>query len=93
MKRLYVGCRVRVVDYANMREFCRKFIGMQGVISGRCDCGLASCNYWEVSDMRNEHNILIGWHPDALEPIQDPGHQVISWADMADLWTPSGVEA
>ena len=30
---------------------------------------------------------------DQLEPIQDPGRQVISWEEMADLWTPEKVGA
>jgi len=32
-------------------------------------------------------------HTDNLEPIVDDGHQVISWADMKDLWQPKEVTA
>ncbi len=92
MKRLYVGCRVRIVEAANFPEM----IGTETRIVGQGD----GWSYFH-------RQILPGWvldclNPDGLrscatseqlEPIQDPGHEVISWEEMRGLWTPSEVTA
>lgn len=92
MKRLYVGCRVRIVAAANFPEM----IGTETRIVGQGD-GWSHVHRrlfagW-LLDCRNPDGLRSCATSEQLEPIQDPGHQVISWADMADLWTPSGVEA
>lgn len=92
MKRLYVGCRVRILRASGF-DLYPHLTGKEGVISGRCDCDVTDCPCWELHGFYGHTGRLIGFHPDHLEPIQDPGRQSIDWADMADLWTPSGVEA
>ena len=91
MKRLYVGCRVRVVG-------ADAYSRQQGVQVG--DTGTVAV----LHHVGQIHRVKIDGRPgvvgdtyaladDELEPIQDPGHQVISWADMEGLWQPQGVEA
>ena len=88
MKRLYVGCRVRIVSPANP-----KFFGDTGrlIAFTRPSMGslyLTNCRVdWDDGYPNKET------HTDRLEPIQDPGHEVISWEEMRGLWTPEGVAA
>ncbi len=90
MKRLYVGCRVRIVraDFRpNMLNATARIVRHTKFGSGDWDLDVDGFapppiyGYWVVDS-------------DQLEPIQDPDlNQVITWADMEGLWTPSGVEA
>lgn len=92
MKRLYVGCRVRVLDDPMGNP---KVAGREGVI---VEMDIRTFE-------RDRKTRTVGAKVDmggmlfcrapywVLSPIQDPGHQVISWADMEGLWQPKGVEA
>lgn len=93
MKRLYVGCRVRVANVSGAWEKAAGRIGritQMGVETNDSDAKTrvegAIVMFSGQCGVRAPY-----W---ALEPIIDPDlNQVISWADMAGLWTPSGVEA
>lgn len=106
MKRLYVGCRVRILWSRGWPELAGQEGRIVPVPSSpspfiRIDGGenfpwAVAPDSWGSAIAPYESRNGGGWFgplPDQLEPIIDPGHQVISWADMADLWTPSGVEA
>lgn len=85
MKNLYVGCRVRVVDDGTLVTG-REAIGKEGRIDGPGDMP----NFWSVILLDGSEWWI---HTECLVPIQDPGHQVISWEEMASLWTPEKVGA
>lgn len=105
MKRLYVGCRVRILWSRKFPELA----GQEGRIvpvptginpfnghtytnlSGRPWAVAPDC--WGHPSPPSGESYWFSPFPEQLEPIQDPGHQVISWADMEGLWQPKGVEA
>lgn len=89
MKRLFVGCRVRVVG--PWLGFGPSPRGHEGRItaSGEFVGGFSGevCE-WEIE--------VPGWDAlvaksEDLEPIQDPGHQIVSWSEC--LWQPEGMPA
>lgn len=98
MKRLYVGCRVRVV---RLNESASVFdygaIGLEGIINEiGCSNDLGEHGLFGVTlpiPAENRRNEDWCFYADELEPIQDPGRQVISWEEMAGLWTPEKVGA
>lgn len=85
MKRLYAGCRVRIVAGANALN-----PGMEGSeaifrhygpppgwrLEKTDDC---------VVEVRGE---MLGVNSDQLEPIIPEGHQIVSWSEC--LWQPEG---
>jgi hypothetical protein len=89
MSTFYVGQRVRVVRSRMFPEF----VGRECVITE------GPCIYYSRTLDCLYEGYTTSLHPqfgprsDALEPIVDDGRQVISWADMADLWTPEQVTA
>lgn len=97
MKRLYVGCRVRLKFFWDGRPVSSGFTGRiisfgfwpkghqpdGGFLGFDADCRVR----WDDGNRREFTNA------DRLEPIVDDLNQVITWADMEGLWTPSGVEA
>lgn len=93
MKRLFVGCRVRIVCPRSPRHgWEARIIGcdVPGIEFGRRYVG-----FWV--DLPGKTTAADGrwiFEADELERIIGPDlNQVIEWSDMADLWTPSGVEA
>jgi hypothetical protein len=86
MKRLYDGCRVRVV-------YCNAVPGLAGTetrIIGESErCFGLFGDEWIGYPVDLG---LAGFRPtaDQLEPIQDPGRELVSWESMRDLWTPAG---
>jgi hypothetical protein len=90
MSAFYVGQRVRIVADYDGTTAVR--VGTEAVVS-------------DVGPVRGESGRLYDWglyvpdygtvvvDSDEIEPIVDDGRQVISWADMADLWTPEQVTA
>lgn len=87
MKRLYVGCRVRVV--ALFTKNTAATVGLEGRVN-ELDCKnrLGRPGFVGVTIGSDD-----SWcfHPDKLEPIQDPGHQVVEWSEC--LWQPEGIAA
>lgn len=91
MKKLYVGCRVRVVGpaYSEVLGQEARIIGVN--VPGN-EYGRAFFGFW--LDLPGESDGDDGrWVFEAheLEPIQDPGHQVIEWSEC--LWQPEGITA
>lgn len=100
MKRLYVGCRVRILYSNGWPELA----GREGRIvsdlraitlgpnAGKAGLSVAP-DCWG-SHVAPVESINGGWEftpmPEQLEPIQDPGREVISWDQMKDLWQPQG---
>jgi hypothetical protein len=91
MAKFYVGQRVRVVGGPGGNPLYRHMDGEEGVISGPCACLNLGCPCWELHGFYTPFGDLIGFHPDELEPILDPGRELVSWD--ACLWQPQGVEA
>ena len=87
MSAFYVGQRVRIVgDASRWDPECREANGREGRINHLLDAD----GLYGVTDSAG-----VDWDcaPYILEPIVDDGRQVISWADMAGLWTPEEVAA
>jgi hypothetical protein len=93
MSKLFVGQRVRVVALAGANPIYNHMNGKEGVISAPCSCGVPGCPCWELHGFYALSGRLVGFLPEELEPILDPGREVISWEAMAGLWTPAGVPA
>jgi hypothetical protein len=89
MKRLYVGCRVRIVHGGYVVPSRRHHIGKEGRIVGTDVRGKLGDRFeWEVELSGGEH---IAANSSVLEPIQDPGHQVGTWEGC--VWKPEWVRA
>lgn len=88
MKRLYVGCRVRVV---NDPEGDQEMKGREGVV-----IAIEVATYdWDKTPVRGVKvdlgDIICRAPYWAVRPIQDPGHQVVEWSEC--LWQPEGITA
>jgi len=83
MAKFFVGQRVKLIKPIQPED-----IGIEGIIlehDGRpCDIG-AVVEYDVMFDGEFWRSGCYGWQ---LEPISDSNTK-ISWANMADLWTPS----
>lgn len=100
MKDLFVGQRVRILWSNGWPELA----GQAGRIVGRADdAGVLGDSEWDVAPdawgspfapRRASHGASF-FSPNAcqLEPILDPGREVISWSAMEGLWVPGGVVA
>lgn len=101
MKKLYVGCRVRILFSNGWPELA----GQEGRIVGKTAERAASGGFceWDVAPdswgtplapkrSRSGGNFFSPGS-DQIEPITPEGHQVISWEEMAELWTPERIEA
>lgn len=90
--KFYVGQRVRVVR-PDLGSLARGLVvGDVGTIDSFC----RFVDFRVEVDGKSNPRTFIPTFPmwaDELEPILDDGRQAISWADMADLWTPERVEA
>lgn len=85
MKRLYVGCRVRITG-CDAGSLAKNFIGMEARIVKKTQ-NLMGWDMWGV-DIGDG-----GWCflDHELEPIQDPGHQVGTWEGC--VWQPEWFKA
>lgn len=91
MKKLYVGCRVRV-GWVRNPSYAHE-VGKEGVIVESRSNSLFTIYGLDTSPIESAGLSWVGFTADQLERIQDPGHRVISWEEMADLWTPEKVGA
>lgn len=92
MKRLFIGCRVRIVENAPIDRHAKIAINREGIITGRCDH--AGKPHFTSGVGHKD----LEWHVDVegtgswcatsavLEPIIPEGNKVISWEEC--LWTP-----
>jgi hypothetical protein len=90
MKRLYVGCRVRIVHGEPISEAFRKYVGCEGRIFA---AGVIGATGGGVLDWGVEVSggCQLAANSSVLEPIQDPGHQVGTWEGC--VWKPEWVRA
>ena len=97
MKKLYVGCRVRILSSNGWPELA----GEEGVITGPAKSGgVLGDSEWAVAPRcwgsavaprRAENGGKVFWpNSSQLEPIVDPGRKVISWEECS--WQPEHIE-
>lgn len=100
MKRLYVGCRVRILWSLGWPELA----GQEGrIIAPSLGAGVTGRSQWLVAPdcwgtadaPRVGDNGGGQFAPSSsnLEPILPEGNQVVTWEAMKGLWTPEGVVA
>lgn len=100
MSRLYVGCRVRILLSIGWPELA----GQEGRIVCRAadsawanpvpkDWVVRPDSWGSARAFCKQKGRMMEFAPsaDQLEPIIPEGHQVISWEEMAGLWTPEKV--
>jgi hypothetical protein len=87
MSKFYVGQRVRIVG-CDPGSSAKKLIGSQCRITrpGR------NCLGWDMWSVDADGGGFCFLESE-LEPILDPGREVISWSAMEGLWVPGGVVA
>lgn len=109
MKRLYVGCRVRILWSNSWPELTGKEgrvveapVGQPNCMGRPCAKGRADSipvapDCWGTPvapypglPINGRRYSWFGPTAEQLEPIQDPGHEVISWEEMRGLWQPEG---
>lgn len=83
MKRLYVGCRVRIVGVVNFKSYLGKETRIVGWFTGAWD-GREQYDGWELECATPSGYAYVA-KPDHLEPIQDPGHQACDEDFKRDL--------
>lgn len=93
MKRLYVGCRVRITG-CQFPQKSAHLVGRAGRVIGSRDS--TSGFAWEVAidglgEIRPYDGRRYAFLPEHLEPVADPGHQIVSWSEC--LWLPEGMPA
>ncbi|MGN6094236.1 MAG: hypothetical protein ACTHOL_17945 [Luteibacter jiangsuensis] len=91
MAKFYVGQRVRIIG-ATLSKF---LIGTEATITALNvpANGTYGVYYGHATDAINAYGVAFVGKPHELEPITDPGREVLSWADERCVWRPSGVEA
>ena len=100
MKRLFVGCRVRILWSLGWPELA----GQEGRITAPAwDGGVTGRSQWIVAPdcwgspiappTGNNGGNCFAPNSNSLEPIIPEGHQLVSWEAMKGLWTPEGVVA
>lgn len=98
MSRFFVGQRVRILWSRGWPELA----GQLGAIVARSPTkGVEGISEWRVApDVWGSHEAprrgdngasLFAPNSNQLEPIQDPGREVVSWSEC--LWKPEGVTA
>lgn len=92
MKRLYVGCRVRVVRPDGGSAKRGLVAGDVGVIARRG----TYVDYCLTIDGKTSPTNAFGQFPVfscEIEPILYDGNELVSWESMKGLWTPEGLVA
>lgn len=84
MSKFYVGQRVRIVGCSpNNAARIGRFIGTEGRIIA---AAIPPCSWFVDSAQKFPEGLLIAWQEKHLEPLTDPGREVVSWDEC--VWKP-----
>jgi hypothetical protein len=96
MAKFYVGQRVRIVRTVNYPEVLGREAVITGLYKDAWDGRKLYDGYsldFQVQGIPYLPPVNYVARQEDIEPMIDPGREVISWEDMADLWTPEKLEA